>query len=450
MPAATTRRRTALAGLLLLPVAGLAGGGRPTPVAAASPIQHIVFILQENHSFDNVLGAYCAASRRCHGATTGVLSSGATIALKTAGDHVVQVDHSTSAQVKAEAGGKMNGFNLISGCSAPQYACYSQYQPAQIPNAIALAQGFALSDRTFEDDSVPSWGQHLESVAGTLDGFIGGGTPHQGTKGLLGPGWGCNSGLDTGWKSPTGKTLQVPACVPEPNGFGPYRTSPVQYTPTVMERLDAAGLTWKLYVGLPNGTSGNSSGYGWAVCPTFANCIDTSEANNMVAQSQVISDATAGTLPNWSMVTPTQADSQHNGDSMTIGDNEIGQVVSALEKGPEWSSTAIFLAWDDCGCFYDHVAPPASLGIRVPMIIISPFARAGFTDSSTASFASILAFTESVYGLAPLGSKDATAYDYSNAFNFSQVPHAPVRLTQQPVTPAMLGDTGPADPNDPT
>jgi phospholipase C len=172
-----------------------------------------------------------------------------------------------------------------------------------------------------------------------------------------------------------------------------------------MDELTAAGLSWRIYAGL--GGTGNSNGYGWAICPTFADCIYTNQARNLVADAQVITDATNGTLPNFALVTPTQADSEHNKDSMSVGDNWIGQVVQAIENGPEWSSTAIFLTWDDCGCFYDHVAPPAGLGIRVPMIIISPYAIAGHTDSSVASFMSVLAYTEHTFGLPALSTRDA-------------------------------------------
>src|SRR5207245_41911 len=79
----------------------------------------------------------------------------------------------------------------------------------------------------------------------------------------------------------------------------------------------------------------------------------------------------------------------------------------------QWSSTIVFVTWDDFGGFYDHVAPPKSLGLRVPMLIISPYARPGYDDSTTASFASMLSFTEHNFGLAPLAGADANAYDYS-------------------------------------
>ena len=84
---------------------------------------------------------------------------------------------------------------------------------------------------------------------------------------------------------------------------------------------------------------------------------------------------------------------------MAQGDNWIGSIVNAIEQGPQWTSTAIFITWDDCGCFYDHVPPPPGLGIRVPMLLVSPYAKAGYTDSAAASFASILAYTEHAFTL---------------------------------------------------
>ena len=116
---------------------------------------------------------------------------------------------------------------------------------------------------------------------------------------------------------------------------------------------------------------------------------------------------------------------------MAVGDNWIGQVVSAIQSGPDWASTAIFITYDDCGCFYDHVPPPNSeWGIRVPMVIVSPYARAGYTDSNDATYASMLAFAEGTLGLTPLNNTDATAYNYSNAFDYTQPPLlAPLRPT---------------------
>jgi phospholipase C len=136
-------------------------------------------------------------------------------------------------------------------------------------------------------------------------------------------------------------------------------------------------------------------------------------------------------LPNFSVVLPDSANSQHNSWSMAVGDNWIGQVVGAIEGGPDWGSTAIFITYDDCGCFYDHVPPPPGFGIRTPMVIASPWVKPSYTDSMQASYASPLAFTEHNLGLPPLGgqARDRTAYDYRNVFDFSQQPLAPVPMT---------------------
>jgi len=147
-------------------------------------------------------------------------------------------------------------------------------------------------------------------------------------------------------------------------------------------------------------------------------------------------------LPSFSVVTPTAAQSQHNSHSWTAGDNWIGQVVGAIEHGPDWASTAIFITWDDCGCFYDHVNPlrfDPGWGVRVPMVIVSPYARAGYTDSTPTSFAGILAYAERTFGLAALNSSDKTAYAFTNSFDYSQTPlQAPVPMTQTPLPLASV------------
>ncbi len=401
-------------------------------LAPSTPIQHVVVIYQENHSFDNVLGAFCQATvpPRCDGATTGTLPDGTTIPLAQATDRIPVVDHTTAGQTTAIDGGKMDGFGLISDCTVDfGYRCYSQFQPDQIPNLTALASSFAVSDRTFELNAIPSFGSHLELVTTNLDGFTGDNTV-PGTKHKKGPGWGCDSRRDAPWVDPnSGATIEVPSCVPDQGGTGPYRPSPVQYVPTLMDHLDQAGVSWRFYV--TNGKKGKSSGYNWAICPTFAECLYSSQVDNLVPTDQVLADAAGGTLPGFSIVLPNSATgrtSQHNLTSMAVGDNWIGQVVSAIENGPDWSSTPIFITYDDCGCFYDHVAPPDGLGIRVPMVIVSPYAKPGFTDSSTASFASMLAFTEHTFGVVPLTSVDANAYDFSGSFDFDQKPLGPVRM----------------------
>ena len=432
-----------------------AAGSRPTP------IDHVVIIFQENHSFDNVLGILCIQLGRCMGPPTaangkpvGLLHDGSAITLPNAGDIVSPSPHSHDAQVTAVNGGAMNGFDLMveggRDCDRP-YVCYEAFDPNKIPNLATLATEFVIADHTFQSDPAASWGGHLSLVAGTSDGFYGN-NPCQNVPGqpagclnrTMGPGWGCDSNRDALWTAPdAANPAFVPACVPFPNGTGTYldasgKTSPVRWVPTIMDRLDRARLSWTMYAGTgaePGSAAYQNSGYQWATCPSFADCLETGQRNNLALASQVIPDARNGKLPAFSIVTPTTANSQHNFESMKLGDNWIGQVVQAIESGPDWSTTAIFITYDDCGCFYDHVTPPSpALGIRVPMVVVSPFARRGFTDANVASYASLLAFTEYVFGLQPLADADANAYDFRNSFDFGQP-----RLGAVPMVTSLVG-----------
>jgi phospholipase C len=400
-------------------------------------IRHVVVIYQENHSFDNVFGRYCVRTGRCDGTRMGKLRGGEPIRLCTSPDLVPEVGHTGDGQTRAINGGKMDGWTTLQGCREEQnYGCLTQYKPSQIPNLMRLARHFAISDRTFYMDNVATWGAHLELVTGTLNGFLGLRRP-SGPAPSPGAGWGCDSGMDAGWRANPGDPVSlVPACVPDysldperyPYG-GAYRPTPVKHVPTLMDSLDRAGRTWKLY----SATGPGENGYGLAICPTFAGCLYTSQRRNLVEHRDVLRDARRGRLPNFSIVLPTWKTSQHNAESMAIGDNWIGKVVETIEKSPDWRSTAILISYDDCGCFYDHVPPPQGLGIRTPMVIVSPWVKPGYTDSRETSIASIMAFTERTFDLPALTWEDAAAYSYRRAFDFHQRPLRPVPMTKTPM-----------------
>ncbi len=446
----------ALVALLLLGADSVSTAAAVTPRPAAAnafitPIQHVVVIYQENHSFDNVLGNWCNtfSPARCNGFTGIVkLKDGSLVAMKQSPDVVPNVDHGVQPQLAAIDGGKMDGWALIHGCASTlSYACLTYYTASQIPNLTALAAKFTVSDRTFSMADSPSFGGHLYAVGATTDNFNGN-NPLPGAV-PPGPGWGCDSKKDAQWVDPvTGKLSQQPSCVPDPalpgvtNG-GAYRPTTAKYVPTIMDRLDAAKLSWHIYAA----TSAQGKAYNWSVCPSYAECLYGPQHSNMVPTQNVLTDAAKGTLPNFSLVVPgggTSANaSQHNGASMLAGDNWIGQVVSAIEKGPNWKSTAIFITYDDCGCFYDHVAPGTNpdrtqQGPRVPMVIVSPYARPAYTDSTPATFASILAYEEHVFGLSPLSSNDAAAYNFANSFNYSQVPLPAPPMVSTPLPPGEI------------
>jgi phospholipase C len=442
-------------------------GARPGN-QAAMPIRHVVIINQENHSFDNMLGFLCAdvaAGRvvrpgyasQCDGQTTATLPDGTSYPLAQSPDFGAKAEHNIAAQQRAIDGGHMDGFAQNKGCGASSgYACLSGYGVLQgtcgaagsetcIPNLAALAENFAISDRTFEFRATPSWSGHMVLGSATMDGFQGDNPKPSKQTSQRGPGWGCDSYRDAQWWNGS-RYIRVPSCVPQADGTGPYRPSPVPHVPTIFDRMDAAGASWRIY-GVPDAPG--TTPYGWAICPTFADCLLTQQAANFVFVDQFAADATAGSLPAFSIVTPRVHKSQHPPASTSVGDNYLGSIIGALERGPGWSSTAIFLTYDDCGCFYDHVNPleeNPEWGIRVPMIIISPYSKQGYTDSAPATFASLLTFTERVFDLPPLYpcasssdpncSDDVTnggslpAYDFWNSFDFSQLPLAPVRMVR--------------------
>ena len=450
------------------------GTAAPAPKVGAqvkTPIRHVVVIFQENHSFDDVLGAYCSAvaagtihrsglNRPCDGVKRAITMPGSP-ALRKMPDVVPNVNHGVEGQRTALDAGKMDGWLKVGGCSRGE--CLAQRSAAESPNLTALANAFSLGDRTFEHSTSPSWVGHIEIVAATKDGYFGNNPVYKPGRGVppKGPGWGCDSNNVASYVT---ATRFVPSCIPDkklpasrfPYG-GAFGPTPVRQVPTIMDRLASAGLTWNLFAGEGPITSTRPSpdGYLWTICPAFAQCLNTPQSKGFVANDGVFTAAKKGTLPSFSVVTPTAAQSQHNGNSWVAGDNWIGQVVSAIELGPDWSSTAIFITWDDCGCFYDHVNPlvyGSDWGVRVPMVIVSPYARAGYTDSTPTTFSGILAFTEHTFGLAPLNPSDSSAYDFRNSFDYSQTRLAIEKMviSSIPMSSRRWIAAHPPNENDPT
>ena len=442
----TGRARRARWALLAIPaaaaLAALLSSLAPPARSASPPIKHVVVILQENHSFDNVLGQLCIQDHReCNAVAVGKAKKGKVVPLKEATDKVPPVSHDQSSQLKAIDKGKMDGWEKVNGCAAPEDACYVQFSPSEIPSLAALARAGAISDDFFSRDIVPSWGGHLDFFAQTLDGFAGNNPKHAKGAPPAGPGWGCDSNLDAVWINPaTKESLSEPSCVPDKNGNGPYRPSPVPYVPTVADRIEEAGLTWGIYGAVNPGEKNESGPYKWAICPTFAECLNGPQHNDLHEASQLLTDAKAGNLPSLSILTPstgvTGGTSQHNGTSMAVGDNWIGEEVSAIQNGPDGPSTTIFIYYDDCGCFYDHAVPPAGLGIRLPLVVVSPYAKAGFTDHNLATNSSILAYAESVLGFSPVDGQDGSAYDLHESFDYTQSPTSAFHFHPMAIPPS--------------
>jgi phospholipase C len=408
-------------GQISLTSAGLPGPGN-------SPIKHIVVFLQENHSFDNVLGTWCAQpaqAGRCHGTFTGI---GSPVTM-TDGPHTIQQatdlvpneDHEVAGQLRAWDGGANDQWTTLKGCAAPTFTCLTSFSPSQIPALISLANTYTVSDETFTFGLHPSWADHFQwFTSGNSLGFQGN-NPIAVAGVPKGPGWGCDSNLVSPWFAPGSTTSQlVPTCVPDartglPNG-GAFEPTPVPTTKTLAEDCElTVNCSWRVY----------NSDKLWSIVDTFAylHYIDA----RVSPTDQFLTDARNGNLPSLSFLTPSFTGyatdtSQHNFDSMAVGDQAINDAVTAVMTGPEASSTAIFLTYDDCGCFYDSQGPG-----RVPMVIISPWVKPGFTDSTKTTFAGVARFAEITLGMPSLNGIDRAAYPYTDAFDFSQS-HSPIRL----------------------
>lgn len=427
-------------------VSAKSAAAAPRVAGPAGRIKHIVVVYQENHSFDETLGWFCQQNPgRCDGYVGPVTLQGGTVVdMRPSPDIVPGVFHNVQAQVNAIDGGKMDGWGRVGGCVASTaYACLTYYTGLKIPNLSNLASKFVVSDRTFSMADSPSWGGHLYVAAATQDNFTGD-LPRR-EKGIRpGRGWGCDSNLVSQWINPKTHSISMqPSCIPAKAGTldrkkypynGAFRATPAKYVPTVFDRLRDKHHTWKLYSTVPV----------WAICPSFAECQYTRQHLNVVPTYGILADVDHNRLPAYSVVLPDGpgGTSQHNGGSMVNGDDWIGRVLKHIEASPEWKSTAVFITYDDCGCFYDHVAPGTNpdgtqQGVRVPMVIVSPYAKVAFTDSHPATFASILRFTEKTFGLAPLGVNDRLAYDYADSFDFAAPPSGPrVAMKQQPLPAA--------------
>jgi phospholipase C len=148
--------------------------------------------------------------------------------------------------------------------------------------------------------------------------------------------------------------------------------------------------------------------------------------SHLVGLNQFYRDAKSGNLPEVCWIVPTPIDSKHPPADSAQGMRHVTDLVNAIMRSDAWKDTVIIITWDDYGGFYDHVAPPAidqfGYGPRVPALVISPFARPGFICHTRFDFTSPLKLIEERFGLKPLASRDATAKDMLNCFNFHQKP----------------------------
>jgi len=383
----------------------------PRSPQGMNAIQHVVFLIKENRTFDQLFGAFPGVD----GATSGPLSTGQIVPLGHAPDETYPFDpeHDFGGAEAAMDGGLMDRFDLLTDSNVNgNLLSYTQATQADIPNYFSYATNFVIADRMFSSIKADSFTNHLYTVSSQDAGAI---LYKTSVKPHGNPGWGCDD-------ASTSSALLLD---PEGNLSEQFPCWDFQ---TVADSLQNAGVSWKFYA-----PAQGEVGYNFSTLDAINHIRNTSLWNtNVVPDEQFVDDVANGNLPavSW-LVAGTSTDHPNRG-GLCDGENWSVEQINAIMQSPSWSSTAIFLTWDDYGGFYDHVPPPAldqfGLGPRVPLIIISPYAKAGYISHTQYEFSSVLKFIEELFGLPALTLRDANANDTTDSFDFEQVPNAPLVL----------------------
>jgi phospholipase C len=383
------------------------GTGSATGISA---IQHVIIIFQENRTTDNLFHGLKGADT----ADYGYNSKGQKITLgpmKLASNY--SLDHYHPDFVWMYDHGKMDGADLIPGDCGTK--CPANMQFKYVPRSdvepyFQMAEQYAFGDRMFQSNQGPSYPAHqfiigaTSAPSPTSDLFDG-----EDTFGISQP----------AGHSGCGAPAQIHTTLIDPLGQEKLLAFPCFDHLTLMDLLDNKGLSWRYYTLSttyiwtgPNAISHIYNGPDWAyVIPT---------------PSQVLKDIAGGHLANVSWVIPEGVSSDHPHANNGSGPSWVASIVNAVGNSQYWNSTAIFVTWDDWGGWFDHVPPPIrnsyEYSFRVPLLVISPYAKPGYVSHFNHDFSSIIKFTETAFGLPSLGFGDVYSDDLTDCFNFSQKP----------------------------
>jgi len=394
-------------------------------------IQHVIVIMQENRSFDSYFGTFPGADGIPKGVCLPDPRHGGCV--RPHPDHRDQnMDdpHGAQAYTHDVNGGKMNGFVAWAERQCqPGTPCrpdvMGYHTGSDIPNYWAYARNYVLDDHMFEP--IRSWSgpAHLYEVSG----------------------WAARC---TNPRNPMSCTS---AFYPVKRGL-PRHPTPWGWT-DVTWLLHRQHVSWGFYLDQGARSAANPRGVlnFWNVLPGFTDVHQDGQLGHIRRLRDFVARAKAGTLPAVSWIQPDTRDSEHATALVSTGQAFVTRVVNAVMRSRDWRSSAIFLTWDDWGGFYDHVRPPRvdslGYGLRVPALVISPYARHGFIDHQILSFDAYLKFIEDDFlGGARLdpatdGRPDSRPDVRENApvlgnltrdFNFSQPPRPPHILNPCPPT----------------
>jgi phospholipase C len=394
-------KRAALALLLAAVAAGAATAARaadPRPVKPTTPIGHVITILQENHTYDNYFGTYPKGDGIPPGTCVPVDPSrpkGRCIRPFHIGDNRIvprDLDHSGETYLRQLNRGKLDGFvHALNLRNQDGRLALGYYDERDLPYYWNLADEYVLFDRFFSSAGAGSFLNHVYWVTG-------------------GPGGGRDRLALEG-----------------------------QDVPTIFDRLEAKGISWKFYVQnydpklnfrtVTKYPGNRASQVIWVPLLNIPRFVDDPRlSSHIVDLSQYYRDLDQGTLPAVSFIAPS-GPSEHPPSSVRSGQAFVRTLINGLARSSAWKDSAFVLAYDDWGGWYDHVRPPQvdthGYGFRVPGLLVSPYARRGYVDSTVLDFTSILKFIEDNWRLAPLADRDRKANSIASGFDFTKPPRPP-------------------------
>lgn len=385
--------------------------GAPT-VAMSLPksgkIQHVVVIVQENRTTDNLFNGFPGADT----VTSGKNTRGQTVQLvpePLTAPYDVKHNHKTFLAEYDH--GAMNGFDRaktycqrVSQCPPPGQRAYAYVPQSDVQPYFDMGEKYAFGDEMFASNQGPSFPAHQYIVSGTS-------TLYDGSTLRAAENPGRHRG---GCDSPPGTEVSVINNA----GREGHKVFPCFERISIFTLLDSAQVTWKYYQATSGARLWNAVD---ALKPIWQNRTEYAE-NVIVPSAQVLNDVSNGKLAQVVFVTPTAAESDHSGVNNGTGPDWVASVVNAIGKSQYWKSTAIFVTWDDWGGWYDHTTPTIynsyELGMRVPLIVISPYTKKGYVSHVHHEFGSILKFIEETFGLGSLDTTDARSDDLSDCFRF--------------------------------
>jgi phospholipase C len=405
---------------VLLSSCGGSGSATPPPQpspSSASKIKHVVIIVQENRSFNDLFYGFPGARTAAYGRD----SKGRRIQLQPIGlETTWDLDHSSYSFLAACNGMgsfpgtncRMNGFNNeYVGCNHRSYPpCPIKHpQYAYVPHEetkpyFDMAEQYVLADRMFASNfDASSFISHQYIIAAQASSAVN--YPQSA--------WGCEGG--------PGDTIGT--VTQQRMVYGGYIRTCFQHQ-TLGDELDNAGLAWGFYAAY------YSSGYInlWSAYQAIEHIYYGPDWHkDVLPNTRFFDDVAQGRMRAVSWITPSCQNSDHAGCGSNTGPSWVASLVNTIGRSKYWNSTAIFIFWDDYGGWYDPVPPPLvdydGLGLRLPLIIISPYARKGYISHVQYEHGSILKFTEDIFGLPRLSASDARANSPAqDAFDFNQPP----------------------------